>query len=108
MEVFRKSSSNVYHPGSIRFVQDYCAMMRGESSVITQTFSNSIEIIRKIFKKCPVMGKHMLENLPFDSSMFPPTLLPSGDFRIDVRQYNGLNETIFSLKQYITIKNPFF
>jgi Protein of unknown function (DUF1091) len=108
LEVFRKSSSNVYHPGPIRFVQDYCALMRGETSVITQTMAKNYELFKARMKPCPVMGKHMFENVPFDSSLMPQTLLPSGEFRVDLREYNELNETIFAVQYYITVKNPFF
>jgi hypothetical protein len=98
----------VFYPGSIRFVQDYCAMMRGKESIISQTFSNSNKILKDILQPCPVRGKHMIENVPFDSSLIPSNLLPTGDYRMDMRQYNGLNQTIFVVQYFMTIKNPFF
>jgi Protein of unknown function (DUF1091) len=98
----------VFHPGSIRYVQDYCAMMKGEETIITKTFSKSYKILKDILQPCPVRGKHGIENVPFDSSLIPSNLLPTGDYRMDMRQYNGLNQTIFVVQYFMTIKNPFF
>jgi Protein of unknown function (DUF1091) len=108
IEFFRKSSSNVFHPGSIRFVQDYCAMMRGEDSVITRTFPRVSQMFSDLLKPCPVIGKHMFQNMPFDSALLPSTLLPTGDYRMDCRTYNDLNETISIAKFFVAVKNPFF
>jgi hypothetical protein len=108
VEVFQKSSSNIYYPGSIRYVHDYCAIMRGCDNVITKTFVHGLEILRKSLKPCPLSGKHMIENAPFDSSNIPSSLLATGDYRLDIRQFNERNETIFFVQYFITVKNPFF
>jgi hypothetical protein len=82
--------------------------MRGGQNILTKTFGNLYGILKKSFKPCPVFGKHMVENIPFDSSVIPSTLLATGDYRWDGRQFNGQNETIFYVQLFITIKNPFF
>jgi hypothetical protein len=83
-------------------------MMRNETSIITKTFSKNNDLIKAQFKPCPVVGKHLVDNMPFDSSLLPKSVLPSGDFRLDMRQFNGHNDTIMEVKYFITIKNPFF
>jgi hypothetical protein len=83
-------------------------MMRGTESVITKTFAKPYEILKKSLKPCPLSGKHLIENAPFDSSNIPSSILATGDYRMDIRQYNERNETIFFVQYFITVKNPFF
>jgi hypothetical protein len=49
-----------------------------------------------------------MRDFQIDSTLFPSSLLPSGDFRLDVREFNGKNETIFFVQFYLMVKNPFF
>jgi hypothetical protein len=108
IEIFEKSSSNIYYPGSFRFVNDYCAMMRGTDNIVTKTFAKPLEVVKKTLTPCPVSGRHMMENVPFDSSLIPSSLLATGDYRLDIREFNERNETIFHVQYFFTVKNPFF
>jgi hypothetical protein len=75
---------------------------------MAKTFPVAMASVKKYLKPCPLLGPMMFEDFRFNSSMLPSFLLPSGDFRLDVRMFNGKNETIYSSQYFVTIKNQFF
>jgi hypothetical protein len=127
---FTKSSSNAYYPGSFRFQDDLCAISSGSGNgIMIKVFSKSLEGAKSMLKPCPIsvwleqlyvfsfknyflhfmiQGKHMVENYLVNSRILPANLLPSGQHRIDSREYNKDNETIMIFKYYFTVNNPFF
>jgi hypothetical protein len=56
MEVFTKSSSNAYYPGSFRFNDDYCAIANGsKDGLLIKAFPVAVSRLASYFQPCPVI-----------------------------------------------------
>jgi hypothetical protein len=109
VEVFTKSSSNAYYPGSFRFTDDYCSISNGSNQgLLMKAFPVAVAQAGDYFQKCPILGPHGLHNFTFDTSIIPSALFPSGEHRLDVRESNGKNDTIIVYHFFFNVKNQFF
>lgn len=67
------------------------------------SITNVISNYTNMLHKCPYIGYHYLKDFPVSSEMAHPAM-PVGDYRSDIRFYNGKNQTILFAKLYMTFK----
>jgi hypothetical protein len=55
IEIFTRASSNIYRPGSIRFLDDYCETMRNNNTLMWRAFPKATATITKNMQRCPIL-----------------------------------------------------
>lgn len=77
-----------------------------DSSVAAFAFnsiSGSLANYTNMLHKCPYEGYHYVKDFPITSDVAHPSM-PTGDYRSDIRFFNGKNKTIFFVKLYLNFK----
>jgi hypothetical protein len=55
VKIFKKNSANTYHPGSFKFVDNYCEMMVNNQTLAWKVFPNAMATVTKKLPRCPLI-----------------------------------------------------
>lgn len=108
VQLFRRY--HLYRPFLIDIEMEVCAFMKGKRE--GQLFSRFL--LPRVIKysnfnhSCPYKGDLWIRNFRLDFEFANKMQAPEGQYRFDIRTYNGVtNETIFVVRAYFKILTKF-
>lgn len=97
----------VFRKFIVEFDVNLCEMSSNNTSVTHPLLIIALPIIRQYSTfdmKCPFQGNITIDRLMLDNRFVPNLLLPSGQYRLNIRMYHpNTNETQIDAKIYFTI-----
>lgn len=85
---------------------DLCDFLgaRRKSQPMLDVFGSYIDQFSNLNHSCPYVGNVTVRNLRYDSGMMKNTIIPGGQYRVDMRIFEeDTNRTVFQTETFVTV-----